>query len=662
MGLELDRLMNRFGVSSPTIAYSGGLTDEQKPAFDAYKAAYQERIKNTPSYLGAVGSRAPAPAQSAPGGVLGQFANGNPMSAMGNVTPGAQAIFNPLQAQQQGSPARTPANQQIIRDWFAQNPDVSDATVKAKQAEFGVTNPDLYAATGNYWGNTLRAPSFAKAPGDLGPPKPPGVASNGPNGAPGYVPSTGAIKPVQVVQAGPALPSEDYMNVGDDDSMYNWRKRDVRGYADGGMVDEEDVQYGRGLDLSRVTPEQLAMLQRTDPQALQRGVARFAGATQLPVAHPLQEMLEKYQNPTSDYAAELKTARAKSSADAQAFQNMLKQAADAQGDAGPSKSEMYFRLAAAFGSPTRTGSFGETLGNAANVLGQHAAETRQSQRAGAAQKLQLALEAQKAQMASSKEDLNTVRQLADEEMKGKRAEGTKLMEAYLKSGQPQSEAGKVAADAGLKPGTPEYAAFVTKYIADKMESGNIFKMLTASVAQGNLENAKARTELQVKDQERKIAEGKKLTPAEMKLKAETESALNTMGQAYTDLKRAEELNKDSFDTSLVDAVNYKARSAIGSKDPKTVNTGELNNLLKSGTIATAASTLKTQISDSDIKLLGQIQGLDAKSQEERARIIASAKRRMAENYKLQKKKLEEIAAGKYRDTAPSAPTSPEGLE
>ena len=57
MGYELDKLLNRYGVSAPTIPYSGGLTAEQKPAFDAYKAAYQQRIKDTPSYIGQTGAQ-----------------------------------------------------------------------------------------------------------------------------------------------------------------------------------------------------------------------------------------------------------------------------------------------------------------------------------------------------------------------------------------------------------------------------------------------------------------------------------------------------------------------------------------------------------------------------------------------------------------------------
>lgn len=649
MGHELNKLLNRYGVSSPTIAYSGGLTEEQKPAFDAYKAEYQRRIAETPSYVGQTGHARPPASQQAPGGVLSNFANGNPMSAMGSVTPGAQSIFNPLQASQAATPARTPEGQQTIKDWFAQNPGVTDAQVKAKQAEYGVSNPDIFAATGNYWGNTLKVPSFAKAPGDLGPPKPPGVASNGSNGAPGYVP------------AGPAAPTLLGESEPLADDLWLRKTREARGYADGGMVEDDEPQYGRGLDLSRVTPEQLALLQKQDSGALQRGVARFAGATQVPAVNPMLELLAKYQNPTSDYAGELKAARDAHTKESQAFQDMIKQAAEAQNDTGPSKSEMYFRLAAALGSPTKTGSFGETLGNAANTIGQYQGEVRNAQRAGAAAKLQLALQGQQARMAASKDDLATTRQLADEEIKGKRAEGTKMLEAYLKSGQPQSEAGKIAIDAGLAQGTPEYNSFVKKYVADKIESGNVFKQMTAAVAQGNLENAQARTDLQVKAEERKAADAKKLSPTELKLKVETEDLLNATNEGLFALKQAYELNPKTFDGTIADKVRRFALENTNPKDEQVVSTRTQENLLSEKAVAGLKSAFGGNPTEGERKILLDLQGISAKSKEERKGIMLNAYAVLKRKQAQQATRLSDIKSGNVRLASPAPETLPDSL-
>jgi len=50
---------------------------------------------------------------------------------------------------------------------------------------------------------------------------------------------------------------------------------------------------------------------------------------------------------------------------------------------GPDKSQMWFSLAAALGKPTRTGAFGETLGNAAEALGAYTGARTEAKQKGA---------------------------------------------------------------------------------------------------------------------------------------------------------------------------------------------------------------------------------------------------------------------------------------
>ena len=50
---------------------------------------------------------------------------------------------------------------------------------------------------------------------------------------------------------------------------------------------------------------------------------------------------------------------------------------------GPDKSQMWFSLAAALGKPTRTGAFGETLGNAAEALGAYTGARSEAKQKGA---------------------------------------------------------------------------------------------------------------------------------------------------------------------------------------------------------------------------------------------------------------------------------------
>jgi hypothetical protein len=357
----------------------------------------------------------------------------------------------------------------------------------------------------------------------------------------------------------------------------------------------------------------------------------------------MQAMLAAYGPKDSAYAADLKIARDRAKADSDAFAKMLTDSMKSPEDAQSSKAEMYFRLAAAFGAPTKTGQFSENLGMVGKELGEFAKGKRTSAR----EKQLLGLEAQKLKMASSKEDLNTLRALSAEEMKDKRAIATELIKDYIKSGEPQSAAGKQARDEGFKEGTEAYQKRVAEIGNMKTEA------LTAQVtsALSGVSLAQANFALNEQKFRQQQDQQSKLTGPEIKMKDETSQALVTMRDAYADIKKALELNENAYDGSVIDQAQYKLLSSAGSKDPKVVNTGVLDNLLKLGALSTAATTLKTQISDSDMKMLNQVQGSGAKSKQERAAILEAAKVRMRNLYMQKKAKLAEINSGAYRETS-----------
>lgn len=204
----------------------------------------------------------------------------------------------------------------------------------------------------------------------------------------------------------------------------------------------------------------------------------------------LAAMLERYMPKNeSPYGAELKTAREAAGRESEAFNALLQRAIEQPGDTGPNKAEVYFRLASAFGAPTRTGSFMENVGKAGEVMGEYAKGQREAQTAERNRKMQLGLEAQKLKMGAAKEDLNTLRTLAGEEMKDKRTIAAELLKDYVKSGQPSSSAGKQAQDEGLKPGTPEFQKRVSQ-IADMNVEKQMAQvnstLANMSVAQANL--------------------------------------------------------------------------------------------------------------------------------------------------------------------------------
>jgi len=425
-----------------------------------------------------------------------------------------------------------------------------------------------------------------------------------------------------------------------------------RKFQTGGLNDLTDKYELSAEEAALPTPAVSAdplMAQQPAPAPVAGAQAPAAGA---PAGMPagLEQMLARYQGGPegSMYGTELKAARTAASAESEKFAKMIEGAMTQGGESAPSKAEMYFRLAAAFGTPTRTGSFGESLGAAGKAMGEYQKDVRDAEKASRNSKLQLALKGQELRMTGAKEDLNTLRTLAGEEMKDKRAVATKLLEQYIKSGEPESAAGKQAKDEGLRPGTPEYQTRVKKIAENNVEtqmSRVNATLANMSVAQANLALAQQKFGFQ-QDQ------ASKLTGPELKIKSETEDSLNSLKGSMGILKRAFDLNKNSMGGSLVDKGTRLALEASGSKDPVLVNTQELENLLTDQMISSAAEKMKGVLSDSDIKLLSMVSGAKSKNQEERRRIMLNAYGALQRGFEKQQKRLNEINQGLYRETNP----------
>ena len=139
-------------------------------------------------------------------------------------------------------------------------------------------------------------------------------------------------------------------------------------------LDEDEETSG----LEPVSQDQLSGVQ-TLGYSSSRGAAN-------PYTGQLQTLLTKYLENTE-----------KTASDKQALLDKARERVMAR-SAGPDQAEMAFRVAAALGRPTRTGSFGESLGNVAETTGEALAQRRK-----ATQEL---------------EDLNLKYQLAASDVKG----------------------------------------------------------------------------------------------------------------------------------------------------------------------------------------------------------------------------------------------------
>lgn len=364
MGYELDRLMERYGVSTPSLAPYTGAEDSaaDKATYDAYKTEYMNRMRSTPMYaapqqpsgaLAAPSATAPTASTSAPAAL--------PTWTTPLQTPTLTTTATPAERQFQWMPSSFTLPSQYLtpetEPWYDEPSDpyhIGDMT--------GVRN------TGNAY-----------------------LSQSGYDAA---------------VSAGVLNPN-NYL-------FRNGQLYDKQYYAHGGSVHDLAAKYDEGGDVSLANSVSLKPLDVTTgmPSSFEDVAAKYARQPQqqqqpeaeaapAPEAEPMPARDALYEK----YSAERKEAQARAREQSAAFAKMLEGALNSPAADEASKSEMYFRLAAALGSPTKTGSFGETLGLVGSQMGEYQ-KTRQELEAN---KIKMRLEAQKYQVASAKEDVDAAR-------------------------------------------------------------------------------------------------------------------------------------------------------------------------------------------------------------------------------------------------------------
>lgn len=398
-------------------------------------------------------------------------------------------------------------------------------------------------------------------------------------------------------------------------------------YAEGGEVQayQQGGRQGDGITMRRIEDDPVlegaaGAIDRV--RAAERDVAPITIEDPFARENDLRALLESYA-PQADYSGQLAEAEARRKAEFDAFANMIAGQANPEADKA-SKAEMYFRLAAAFGSPTKTGAFGENLALAAGEMADVSAGRRKSLAERAARQAEL----QKLRYQMAGEDLEAVREAQAAGTTGQRAIAQKLVEDYIASGKPQSEAGKIARDMGLQMGTPEHAAFVEDYTRTKME-----KELAA---------------LQIQQQ----AIGRMPT-AMVNLKVETEDKVNSLTQAMSALEEAYARNANSYSGSALDQMQYGALSMLGSDAPKVINTRMIENLLGEQALGQLKATFGSAPTEGERDILMDLQGIGAKSLEERGEIMLRLYQILRQRRDREAARLQEITQGSYGFYEPS---------
>ena len=375
-----------------------------------------------------------------------------------------------------------------------------------------------------------------------------------------------------------------------------------------------------------------------DQQVLQTGFTSSRSVN--PYTSQLQELLGKYLEQTDKQATEK--------------QAILDKARDRllARQAGPSDAETAFRLAAAFGKPTRTGNFFEGLSGvtdvAADVLGQK--RKAKAELEDLQMKYDLASIDQKGEGLKTK--VSALSTLAKSVPKDRLTEVEKLIEVvndpkaspearrianarinkltYIKpeggaevSGKPQSPAGKIAADEGYKPGTPEFNNRVQTIV--------------------------------------KEGTSVKLSPAEIRLKDELQDKISAGKEVVTAFGQALTLNDKAYEGKTAGI-----RESVGSIIPGVrqseaqTATADLENIVLGTALTQLKAIFGAAPTEGERKILIDVQGSINKPAATRKAIWERAQKAAARRIADNQKRLGEITSGAYSRKSVSGEDEAEG--
>jgi hypothetical protein len=254
---------------------------------------------------------------------------------------------------------------------------------------------------------------------------------------------------------------------------------------------------------------------------------------------------------------------------------------------GPSKAEMYFRLAAAFGRPTATGNFFESLGEAGQEMAAYKAEQRAAESSSAEQRRNLALELAKFDVQQAREMMLTERDAM----------------------KPLSEYGRIATDEGLLPGSEEHRARVSELQAQAMNR-----------AQVSADTAAAREQRMTDAAERQAS---RMTATEVRELTESESGVTAADIAIEALNTAIELSPNAYTKSRTDRIARAFTEETNEDSPKVVATRRMEQLVMTNVLNSLKLMFGGNPTEGERAIALATQGLEAISIEERGEILGT---------------------------------------
>jgi len=419
-----------------------------RAAYDQYAADYQTRVGNTNLYnqaqFSTTGANVPAFTTYSD---AQKTALGMPPAAESTVGEGATVPVTPSSQPAPGPQAGIGQSglNNYIQQYMGTNPSMPD--MQDMQMRYGISDYDIRNAMGTgtqygtpQWQDTIKAPIYS-APTVS---SPLGVVADTLNGT-----NTGTTTGTNT---GTTTGTTTGTNTGTTATVYDpnqtywgdpnwvgsaawqeWKSNNrarggyIKNYAQGGSV--KGYRPGGPVDMLYGGAGNDAMMGRPAGDRLTTPAAA-------PV-DPMAEMrarLDLYA-PSTVTSEQIAAAAERRVAEQKAFEDILRSQLQDTDGVPMSKAEKYFRLAAAFGAPTKTGHFAENLSLVGKEMADQLAARAELEREAREKQLGVDLEIQKMRMGAAGEDLEALQGLQADEAKYRRDVAKELLKEQMEAGK-----------------------------------------------------------------------------------------------------------------------------------------------------------------------------------------------------------------------------------
>jgi hypothetical protein len=394
-----------------------------------------------------------------------------------------------------------------------------------------------------------------------------------------------------------------------------------------------------------------------------------------PYTGQLQTLLTKYLENTD-----------KAATDKQALLDKARERIMAR-SAGPDQAEMAFRLAAALGKPTRTGSFGETLGNVAETTGEALAQRRKATQELEDLNLKYQLAASDVKGEGQKAKISALTALARSTPKDRLTEIEKMQEIIddPKANQKAKDNAQARITFLTTRATPAAKTNEIDQLLEKINDPAVSpankKVYQQRLNKLNYIPSEAKAE---RDSDKpqspagKLAKDEGLVPGtpeyQARVKAlagegkgmtlsaqeqrelfEAEDIVNASKSVLLNLSKAKEINNKAYSGFAAGARRTIARNIPGVSESEGVTaTTEIENLVLSNGLDQLKAIFGGAPTEGERKILLDIQGSINMSPKEREKIWDRAMQAAARRMKSSQEKMDKIRKGAYGKITPEA--------